>query len=161
MLRRLSLRFALIPMLLLAVPACAEAPRALSSFVGAWSAEFSRPPLTRVVHGTIVFDSIATLPGGEVRLLGSFQLDSARQGQDDLVVALLGHPDGCVHVPGPVIAYRSSHDFLEIEFTPGAADCGLVGRVSVTTLTGRWQEPSYAGTRAEGELRISERASSQ
>jgi hypothetical protein len=88
-------------------------------------------------------------------------LDSAReQGQGDLVVALLGHPDGCVHLPGPVMAYKTSDDVLEIEFTPGAADCGLVGRVLATTLTGRWLEPAFVGTRADGELRIFKRASS-
>jgi hypothetical protein len=110
------------------------------------------------VYGTIVFDSVATLRGGEV-LLGSFHLDSAReQGQKDLIVALLGGPDGCLELTGPVMGYRRSEPILDIAFTPGAADCGLVGHVSAATLMGSWQEPSFAGTSAQGELRLFERA---
>jgi len=112
------------------------------------------------VYGTIVFDSAATLPRGELRLLGTFHLDSAREReQKDLIVALLGGPDGCLRPSGPVMAYERSDAILDIEFTPGAADCGLVGQVSAATLTGRWQEPSFVGSRAQGELRLFERAS--
>lgn len=108
------------------------------------------------MYGTIVFDSVATLPRGEVRLLGSFQLDSAReQGREDLIVALLGGPDACVPLAGPGMAYKRSDAILDIELTPRAGDCGLVSQVSAATLTGRWQEPSFVGTRAQGELRLS------
>ena len=161
MARLLTTRLVSVVMTLLAFLGCAEAPRDLNDFVGGWSAEFSRPPLTQVVHGTIVFDSVATMPRGEVRLLGSFQLDSAReQRHDDLIVSLLGGPDPCLELRGPVMAYKTSDPFLEVEFTPGAGDCGLVGQVSATTLRGSWREPGFSGNRAVGELRIAKRASS-
>jgi len=70
------------------------------------------------------------------------------------VIALFGGGDPCVRSPGEIMAYKTSEDFLEINFTPGAGDCGLVGRVSAINLRGGWREPSFVGSRAEGELRI-------
>ena len=150
-------RISCVSIVMIALPlfGCEPRPRGLNDFVGAWSAEFSHRPLTQVVYGTIVFDSVATLPRGELRLLGTLHLDSAREhGQKDLIVALLGGPDGCLQLSGPVIAYERSDAILDIDFTPGAADCGLVSQVSAATLTGRWQEPSFVGRRAQGELRL-------
>src|SRR5438876_390898 len=57
-------RISCVSIVMIALPlfGCEPRPRGLNDFVGAWSAEFSHRPLTQVVYGTIVFDSLATRP---------------------------------------------------------------------------------------------------
>ncbi len=146
----------------LAVTSCAGEPRALSEFVGVWSAEFSRRdhpslPAGHQTHATIVFDSVVTTPYG-LRLLGEYQLDSTSGEQHgDLVKALLGHEDPCLRVRGELMAYAAPGGVLEMDFSPGSGDCGLVGRLTPNAVAGLWHEPGFTGSRANGELRLLQR----
>jgi hypothetical protein len=150
-------RLGLIALVFLVVSAlkCAPEQRSLEQLVGVWSAEFSRS--TSRVYGTVTFDSVATMPRGEVRLVGTLQLDSSNGADSDLVVALFGHPDGCLQPSNAIHALKRDADAVEILFTPSAADCGLFGRVSASTFNGEWQEPSFVGARSQGELRMQRR----
>jgi len=83
-------------------------------------------------------------------------LDFGTQLGADPVKALFGHSDECVHSEGPLTAYKVSPDTVEIWFTPGAADCGLVarGRFLGADFLGRWYEPQFSGTGAQGTIRM-------
>jgi len=146
----------------LALTSCAGEPRVLNEFVGVWSAEFSRRdhpslPAGHQTHATIVFDSVVTTPHG-LRLLGKYQLDSTSgEGQGDLVKALLGHDDPCLQPRGALMTYTAPGGFLEMDFSLGSGDCGLVSRLAPNSFAGLWHEPGYTGSRANGEFRLLQR----
>jgi hypothetical protein len=132
-------------------------------FIGAWQIEFVldsvRVPdqtdgvmLMRAVSGPSVLgrftltDSIVDAPW--IRGLRSSLII------DD--VALLGRPMSCFEPRPTTTRIERQNGGVIIDFTPGAADCGLTALVQMEgdSVIGRWREGGFTGPPATGRVSL-------
>ena len=157
---------------LLLVPACGSPPDPpylmrqgdwRRTLVGSWVVTFRADSLQTAVTDRLGQTRFGLRPGDGVPVTGTLQIADTVVGPSDrylgAVIALdftaaLGRQVSCFHAGRGSISLQRERRDIVIDFTPGAADCGLRGlvRADGDSLVGTWYEDAFVGHRTAGRM---------